>query len=108
VYVTEAEARAYAQEVTLPIIGCCCPACGDLSLKRQRMKRLIAELELEHPDVKQSMIAALGRVVPSHLLDKALHKPKGPVTEMVQPPSGAATGAVHLAFAGRPELKAAD
>ena len=57
---TEAEARAYTQECELPVIGCCCPACGDLSLKRQRIKRLIAELELEHPDIKQSMIAALG------------------------------------------------
>src|SRR6185503_17841285 len=36
VYVTEAEARAYTQESGLPVIGCCCPACGDLSLKRQR------------------------------------------------------------------------
>jgi tRNA 2-thiocytidine biosynthesis protein TtcA len=69
VYVTEAEARAYTQEVGLPVIGCCCPACGDLSLKRQRLKRLIAELELEHPDIKNSMIKALGNVVPSHLLD---------------------------------------
>ena len=83
VQVTEAEARAYTQECGLPVIGCCCPACGDLSLKRQRMKRLIAELELEHPDIKQSMIAALGRVVPSHLLDRALQNPKGPTTEPV-------------------------
>jgi tRNA 2-thiocytidine biosynthesis protein TtcA len=73
VFVTEADARAYTQESGLPVIGCCCPACGDLSLKRQRVKRLIAELELEHPDVKHSMIAALGRVVPSHLLDRRLH-----------------------------------
>src|SRR5262249_34960140 len=72
VYVTEADARAYAQESNLPIIGCCCPACGDLSLKRQRVKRLIAELELEHPDIKNSMISALGKVVPSHLLDRGL------------------------------------
>ena len=69
-YVTEAEARAYTQEVGLPVIGCCCPACGDLSLKRQRLKRLIAELEVEHPDIKNSMIKALGNVVPSHLLDQ--------------------------------------
>ncbi|ODS59503.1 MAG: hypothetical protein ABS36_00795 [Acidobacteria bacterium SCN 69-37] len=69
VYVLEAEARAYAQESHLPVIGCCCSACGDLSLKRQRMKRLIAELELEHPDIKNSMIKALGNVVPSHLID---------------------------------------
>ena len=72
VYVTEAEARSYTQEVGLPVIGCCCPACGDLSLKRQRMKRLISELEIEHPDVKQSMIAALGNVVTSHLIDPRL------------------------------------
>lgn len=78
VYVTEAEARAYTQEVGLPVIGCCCPACGDLSLKRQRVKRLIADLELEHPDIKNSMITALGRVVPSHLLDTRLQ----PVTDM--------------------------
>jgi tRNA 2-thiocytidine biosynthesis protein TtcA len=78
VFVTEAEARAYTQECALPVIGCCCPACGDLSLKRQRIKRLIAELELEHPDIKNSMIKALSHVVPSHLLDTRLN----PVTQM--------------------------
>jgi len=72
VYVTEAEARAYTEEAGLPVIGCCCPACGDMSLKRQRIKRLIADLEVEHPDIKNSMIAALGKVVPSHLLDLRL------------------------------------
>lgn len=73
VYVTEAEARAYTQACGLPVIGCCCPACGDLSLKRQRLKRLIAELELEHPDIKHSMLKAIGNVVPSHLLDLRLN-----------------------------------
>lgn len=72
VQVTEAESRAYAQEAGLPVIGCCCSACGDLSLKRQRIKRLISELEVEHPDIKNSMIVALGHVVPSHLLDRNL------------------------------------
>ena len=78
VYVTEAEARSYTQEAGLPVIGCCCPACGDLSLKRQRIKRLIADLEIEHPDIKQSMIKALANVVPSHLLDRRLQ----PVVEL--------------------------
>jgi tRNA 2-thiocytidine biosynthesis protein TtcA len=68
VYVMESEARAYAKENALPIIGCCCPACGDLSLQRQRMKRLIAQLEVEHPEVKQSILRALGNVSSSHLL----------------------------------------
>jgi tRNA 2-thiocytidine biosynthesis protein TtcA len=73
VYVTEAEARAYCKENELPIIGCCCPACGDLSLQRQRVKRLIMELEREHPNVKGSMIKALANVMPRHLLDRRLN-----------------------------------
>jgi tRNA 2-thiocytidine biosynthesis protein TtcA len=71
--VTEAEARNYAKASELPIIGCCCPACGDLSLQRQRVKRLIAELEIEHPDIKSSMIRALANVGTRHLLDRRLH-----------------------------------
>jgi tRNA 2-thiocytidine biosynthesis protein TtcA len=73
VYVTESEARTYAKEEALPIISCCCPACGDLSLQRQRVKRLIAQLEVEHPDVKNSMIRALGNVASRHLLDTRLN-----------------------------------
>ena len=73
VYVTESEARTYARESGLPIIGCCCPACGDLSLQRQRVKRLIAELEVEHPEIKNSMIRALGNVASRHLLDRRLN-----------------------------------
>jgi tRNA 2-thiocytidine biosynthesis protein TtcA len=72
VLVTEAEARAYTEESGLPVIGCCCPACGDMSLKRQRIKRLLAELEVEHPEIKNSMIAALGNVAPRHLIDRRL------------------------------------
>ena len=73
VYVTEDEARQLTKESDLPIIGCCCPACGDLSLQRQRVKRLILDLEREHPGVKQSMLKALGNVMPRHLLDTRLN-----------------------------------
>jgi tRNA 2-thiocytidine biosynthesis protein TtcA len=75
VYVGEEEARAYAKESELPIIGCCCPACGDLGLQRQRTKRLLMDLEREHPGVKQSMLKALGNVAPRHLLDTRLNPP---------------------------------
>src|SRR5215813_9915724 len=75
VYVGEDEARQYTKERELPIIGCCCPACGDLALQRQRAKRLIMDLELEHPGVKQSMLKALGNVAPRHLLDTRLNPP---------------------------------
>src|SRR5688572_19459275 len=72
-YVGEDEARLYTKQIGLPIIGCCCPACGDLSLQRQRIKRLILDLEREHPGVKQSMLKALGNVKPRHLLDTRLN-----------------------------------
>jgi tRNA(Ile)-lysidine synthase TilS/MesJ len=75
VYVGEDEARMYAKQSELPIIGCCCPACGDLGLQRQRAKRLIMELETEHPGVKQSMLKALANVAPRHLLDLRLNPP---------------------------------
>jgi tRNA 2-thiocytidine biosynthesis protein TtcA len=82
VYVGEEEARAYAKESELPIIGCCCPACGDLSLQRQRVKRLILDLEREHAGVKQSMLKALGNVMPRHLLDTRLN-PSGELRDSV-------------------------
>ena len=75
VYVGEDEARAYAKESELEVIGCCCPACGDLSLQRQRIKRLLMDLEGEHPGIKQSMLKALGNVAPRHLLDLRLNPP---------------------------------
>ena len=81
-YVGEDEARLYTKECNLPIIGCCCPACGDLSLQRQRVKRLITDLEIEHPGVKQSMLKALGNVKPRHLLDLRLN-PSGELRDSV-------------------------
>lgn len=94
VYTTEADARDYAKACELPIIGCCCPACGDLSLQRQRVKRLIAELEVEHPDVKNSMLRALTNVAGRHLLDKRLH----PLPELRE--AALAAGAVPLPLRG--------
>ena len=78
VYVGEDEARTYTQSRQLPVIGCCCPVCGDLSLQRQRMKRLLLDLEREHSGVKRSMLKALANVAPRHLLDTRLN----PTTEL--------------------------
>jgi tRNA 2-thiocytidine biosynthesis protein TtcA len=75
VYISEDEARDYTQECELPVIGCCCPACGDLGLQRQRVKRLVMELDREHPGVKSSMLRALANVMPRHLLDTRLNPP---------------------------------
>lgn len=73
VHVGEDECRQYTKACGLPIIGCCCPACGDLSLQRQRMKRLLLQLEQEHPGVKASVLRALGNVAVRHLLDTRLN-----------------------------------
>lgn len=81
VHVTEEEARAYTHESGLPVIGCCCPACGNLGLQRQRVKRLIQDLEREHPMVKSSMLTALGNVMPRHLLDRRLN-PTGELRDL--------------------------
>jgi tRNA 2-thiocytidine biosynthesis protein TtcA len=80
-YVSEDDVRSYTKACGLPIIGCCCPACGDLSLQRQRVKRLIFELEREHTGVKSSMLRALGNVAPRHLMDRRLT----PRSDLAQP-----------------------
>jgi tRNA 2-thiocytidine biosynthesis protein TtcA len=94
VFVTESEARTYAKDGGFPIVSCCCPVCGDLSLQRQRVKRLIAQLEVEHPDVKNSMIRAIGNVGTRHLLDKRLN----PLPELAE--TALAGGAVPLPIRG--------
>jgi tRNA 2-thiocytidine biosynthesis protein TtcA len=88
VYVSEQDAREYTRESGLPVIGCCCPACGDLGLQRQRIKRLLMELEREHPGVKSSMLKALANVVPGHLLDRRLNPPADLAAALPSPESG--------------------
>ena len=70
-YCREALIAEYAAERNFPIIPC--DLCGSQSnLKRARIKRLIAELETEIPNIRSSMLTALGNAVPTHLLDPDL------------------------------------
>jgi tRNA 2-thiocytidine biosynthesis protein TtcA len=75
VYCPEAWLEAYAQEQGFPILPC--DLCGaQENLQRRRMKDLLCTLEAEHPGVRASLLAALGNVRPSQLLDRDLaHKP---------------------------------
>jgi tRNA 2-thiocytidine biosynthesis protein TtcA len=67
----EPDIAAYAATQEFPIIPC--DLCGSQeNLKRKRVKRLIRDLEEEFPKVRTSMFAALGRIIPSHMLDHNL------------------------------------
>jgi tRNA 2-thiocytidine biosynthesis protein TtcA len=72
-YAAEEDIAAFAAEMAFPIVPC--DLCGSQpNLRRRRVKGLLAELSAEHPAVKGNLLHALGRVVPSHLLDRELHR----------------------------------
>jgi tRNA 2-thiocytidine biosynthesis protein TtcA len=74
-WVWEHEIIALALEVGFPVVGCACPACGDVSLKRKQMKLLLSKLEAEHAGIKASLLNAIGNVKTAHLLDPRLLAP---------------------------------
>jgi tRNA 2-thiocytidine biosynthesis protein TtcA len=70
-YCREADVASFAALMKYPIIPC--DLCGSQpNLKRARVKRLIDELQGEIPGIRDSMMAALGHVIPSHLMDASL------------------------------------
>jgi tRNA 2-thiocytidine biosynthesis protein TtcA len=72
-YAAEEDIAAFAAEMRFPIVPC--DLCGSQpNLRRRRVKGLLAELGAEHPAVKGNLLHALGHVVPSHLLDRDLHR----------------------------------
>jgi tRNA 2-thiocytidine biosynthesis protein TtcA len=71
VYVAESDIEALAKDWQIPIIPC--NLCGSQEgLRRKRIKRLITDLEKEIPEIRSSMIGALGNIHCSQLLDKRL------------------------------------
>jgi tRNA 2-thiocytidine biosynthesis protein TtcA len=71
-YVPEADLARFAEVKQFPIIPC--NLCGSQdNLKRQEVKRMLAEWERRYPGRVKNTFNALARVVPSHLLDRDLH-----------------------------------
>lgn len=102
-YCRESEIAEYAAEKNFPIIPC--DLCGSqTNLKRARIKRLVAELEGEIPNIRASMLTALGNAVPSHLLDPSLFDFRNlrPATGNVESELDAALG--HADYADEPAL----
>jgi tRNA 2-thiocytidine biosynthesis protein TtcA len=71
VYASEAELAAFASAKAFPIIPC--DLCGSQeNLQRKKVKKLLDELGRDIPMVRNSILAAMGNVRPSHLIDKDL------------------------------------
>jgi len=70
-YVAESDLIQLANDWNFPVIPC--NLCGSQDgMKRQRMKKLIQDLETEIPGLSSSFITALQNINPSHTLDKKL------------------------------------
>jgi len=74
-YAAEADIAEFARLLAFPIIPC--DLCGSQDdLMRRRVKRLLDDLEREHPGVRHSLFASMGNILPEHLLDARLY-PRG-------------------------------
>jgi tRNA 2-thiocytidine biosynthesis protein TtcA len=70
-YCRESDIATFAESERFPIIPC--DLCGSQpNLQRARIKRLITDLEKDIPNIRSSMLTALGNAIPSHLLDHQL------------------------------------
>jgi tRNA 2-thiocytidine biosynthesis protein TtcA len=65
--VTEDLTTAYAQACGAPVVPCGCSQ--KTGTVRRSIREIFAELEKEHPHLKQTLLTAMGNLTPSRLLD---------------------------------------
>jgi tRNA 2-thiocytidine biosynthesis protein TtcA len=67
VFVTEDLTRAYAETLQAPVIPCGCSQ--KTGTVRRTLRDLFSEMEREYPNLKHSLLSAMGNVETSRLLD---------------------------------------
>ena len=71
-YVAESDLERWSEQRRFPIIPC--TLCGSqVNLQRAQIKQMLREWERHHPGRIDNMAAAMGRITPSHLMDRNLH-----------------------------------
>jgi len=67
VFVNEEITRAYAESRGIPVVPCgCSQRTGTV---RRTLRDIFAELEREHPYLKENILSAMGNLNPGRLLD---------------------------------------
>jgi tRNA 2-thiocytidine biosynthesis protein TtcA len=90
-YVAETDLEQWAEHRRFPIIPC--NLCGSQEhLQRAQIKKMLREWERAHPGRIDNMFSAMGRITPSHLMDRNLY----PFATLE--PSGAADAEGDKAF----------
>ncbi len=72
VYVEETTIQNFSCLQNFPIAHCVCPVVGQDDQKRQQMKQLVKQLARDIPEIRNSMISAIGNVQHRHLLNQKL------------------------------------
>ncbi len=69
-FVTEDLTRAFAETLGAPLIPCGCSQ--KTGTVRRTLRDMFAEIEQDHPNLKQNLLSAMGNVVTDRLLDPRL------------------------------------
>src|SRR6202047_4989948 len=67
VFVTEDITTRFAESLGAPVIPCGCSQRG--RTVRKSLRGILADLEKEHPHLKENLLSAMGNIQPSRLLD---------------------------------------
>jgi tRNA 2-thiocytidine biosynthesis protein TtcA len=90
----ESDIAGFAAAQDFPIIPC--NLCGSQDgLRRDAMTRLIDQLEQDNPNVRAVMLAALGNVRPTHLLDPDVAEAWAARADHIRPATAPAKRAQH-------------